>query len=149
MPHSGATCTPKRAVLSSLIALTRDWEYVASPPTLPLRVFIRRSSPFYGRFFVRGVAVSGGEGVQRKVVVEKAARFFLPPFLHGGVSWDVLPVCLKKDEFSEKIPANGLVNKEPRTSQERAQTLPTPLLLDDIHNLSLTGGTQEFCFLFF
>lgn len=65
--------------LSSLIALTRDWEYVASPPTLPLRVFIRRSSPFYGRFFVRGVAVSGGEGVQRKVVVEKAARFFSPP----------------------------------------------------------------------
>lgn len=104
--------------------------------------------PFCGHFFfffVRGVAVSGGEGVQRKVVVWRKLHVFpSPPSCTGGVSSGVLRFRLLslKDDFSPKTRASGLV-KERRTSQERAQTLPTPLL-GDIHNLSLTGGTQSF-----
>lgn len=52
----------------------------------------------YGCSFVCGVVVSGGEGVQRKVVVErKLCGCTL--FLHVGVSWDVLPSILKRASF--------------------------------------------------
>lgn len=83
--------------LSSLASGGKEVTFTSQVP--PLFVFLSVVLSFYGCSFVCGVVVSGGEGVQRKVVVVgKSCTFFLHVAL-GGVSWDVLPSVFKKDEL--------------------------------------------------
>ncbi len=86
---------------------------------------------FYGYSFFCGVVVSGGEGVQRKVVVGKAARFSCTSPL-GGVSWDVLPSVLKRMSFWEDTSKNRGNIKTCGLQKRERKPCELPVLAPDL-----------------